>query len=150
MSFTMHSMTGLRISEPPGVMTPEILLTLGLDKEFINLNYKERLDHIKDFLNKFDHAAFYSSIDSDLEVLNRISNTLNIDEEKLLSLYLKVNTIESEERMEIQERYLDINNEKPKKVKNGQRPKLTMKPSSSDDEKKKKEEYKFSHPKLKI
>lgn len=159
MALVAKSPVGLEVAEPKSNYLPEVIFTVGIDKNLELLKLGDRMEYLQDFANKFDHHDFYANLSNDLNknralVMAKLKEAELIPESDFLSLYLKI-----DQETELANSYkemlndLDLENKKTKKAKKEQRPQLTPKPGSDgDDEKelKKKQEYVFTPPKLRL
>lgn len=156
MDYKMSSATGSKPRSIPARYRPEVILSLGFNKDLDSYRPKDKMEFIDNYKKTFDHNQFYADLTNDLRInqgltMMKIRKGFDVkDSESFLNLYLKIDKDENDFTAELKNELQDIQLEnKGKKAKKDQRPQLTPKPGmDEDDEMKKKEEYKFSPPKL--
>ena len=109
---------GLNVSHLPNIYMPELLMTLWNKPELPYLTQAEKMKLYKDFSGSFDYFGFYADLANSLRVnersvINALRKSEDIDIERFLDLYNRVNPEAEDLRKELEDLREAKQNKKP-------------------------------------
>lgn len=132
---------GLNVSHLPNIYMPELSMTLWNKPELPYLTQSEKMKLYNDFSKTFDHFEFYADLENRLRVneplvLNGLRKLEEeMDMERFLDLYLRINTEENDFTVGLRTELDEIREEKAnKKAKQKPTPRPSPSPSGDSEE----------------